>query len=70
MHPAYHCLGWAGWLYVSVSKHERQSSYSLFRSLVVNIIAGEVTQPIRRTVLFGKLQGCIMLGQGIGYLSK
>ncbi|KAH8667254.1 major facilitator superfamily domain-containing protein [Ilyonectria robusta] len=37
--------------------------------LVVNIIAGEVTEPIRRTALFGKLQGCIMLGQGIGYLT-
>ncbi|KAF7549469.1 hypothetical protein G7Z17_g6350 [Cylindrodendrum hubeiense] len=37
--------------------------------LVVNIIAGEVTEPIRRTALFGKLQGAIMLGQGIGYLT-
>ncbi|KAK5653415.1 hypothetical protein OQA88_8900 [Cercophora sp. LCS_1] len=37
--------------------------------LVVNIIAGELVQPARRTVVFGMLQGCIMLGQGIGYLS-
>ena len=38
-------------------------------SLVVNIIAGEVVQPIRRTAVFGKLQGAIMLGQGIGFLA-
>ncbi|KAI5459434.1 major facilitator superfamily domain-containing protein [Mariannaea sp. PMI_226] len=37
--------------------------------LVVNIIAGEVTEPVKRTALFGKLQGAIMLGQGIGYLA-
>ncbi|KAH6880391.1 hypothetical protein B0T10DRAFT_609499 [Thelonectria olida] len=37
--------------------------------LVVNIIAGEVTEPSKRTALFGKLQGAIMLGQGIGYLA-
>jgi hypothetical protein len=41
----------------------------LLCSLVVNIIAGEVVEPSRRTSVFGKLQGCIMLGQGIGYLS-
>jgi hypothetical protein len=39
-------------------------------SLVANIIAGEVVEPIRRTAVFGMLQGCFMLGQGIGYLSK
>jgi len=39
------------------------------RSLVVNIIAGELVTPARRTAVFGMLQGCIMLGQGIGYLS-
>jgi hypothetical protein len=38
--------------------------------LVVNIIAGEVVEPARRTSVFGKLQGCIMLGQGIGFLSR
>jgi hypothetical protein len=38
--------------------------------LVVNIIAGEAVQPQRRTAVFGMLQGCIMLGQGLGYLSK
>jgi hypothetical protein len=38
--------------------------------LVANIIAGEVVEPLRRTVVFGMLQGCIMLGQAIGYLSK
>ncbi|KJZ74343.1 hypothetical protein HIM_06349 [Hirsutella minnesotensis 3608] len=37
--------------------------------LVVNIFAGELVEPSRRTVVFGKLQGCIMLGQGIGYLA-
>ncbi|PHH88029.1 hypothetical protein CDD83_8078 [Cordyceps sp. RAO-2017] len=36
--------------------------------LVVNIFAGEVVEPLRRTAVFGKLQGSIMLGQGIGYL--
>lgn len=39
-------------------------------SLVVNIIAGEVVEPMRRTAVFGMLQGALMLGQGIGYLSK
>ncbi len=38
-------------------------------SLVANIIAGEVVEPLRRTAVFGMLQGSIMLGQGIGYLS-
>ncbi|KAJ4127940.1 hypothetical protein NW768_008223 [Fusarium equiseti] len=37
--------------------------------LVINIIAGEVVEPIRRTAVFGRLQGAIMLGQGIGYLT-
>ncbi|KAH7307984.1 major facilitator superfamily domain-containing protein [Stachybotrys elegans] len=37
--------------------------------LVINIIAGEIVEPLRRTAVFGKLQGCFMLGQGIGYLS-
>ncbi|AEO62160.1 hypothetical protein MYCTH_2313227 [Thermothelomyces thermophilus ATCC 42464] len=37
--------------------------------LVANIIAGEVVEPLRRTAVFGMLQGCIMLGQGIGYLT-
>ncbi|KAL2261101.1 hypothetical protein VTK26DRAFT_4702 [Humicola hyalothermophila] len=37
--------------------------------LVANIIAGELVQSARRTAVFGMLQGCIMLGQGIGYLS-
>ncbi|KAF4119981.1 Major Facilitator Superfamily [Geosmithia morbida] len=36
--------------------------------LVINIIAGEVVEPKRRTAVFGQLQGCIMLGQGIGFL--
>jgi hypothetical protein len=39
-------------------------------SLVVNIIAGEVVEPERRTAVFGQLQGAIMLGQGLGFLSK
>lgn len=37
--------------------------------LIVNIIAGEVVEPARRTSVFGKLQGCIMLGNALGYLS-
>ncbi|RFN48028.1 major facilitator superfamily transporter [Fusarium flagelliforme] len=37
--------------------------------LVINIIAGEVVEPIRRTAVFGRLQGAIMLGQGVGYLT-
>ncbi|OIW26943.1 MFS general substrate transporter [Coniochaeta ligniaria NRRL 30616] len=37
--------------------------------LLVNVIAGEVVAPARRTSVFGKLQGCIMLGQAIGYLT-
>ncbi|PSR92297.1 major facilitator superfamily domain-containing protein [Coniella lustricola] len=36
--------------------------------LVVNTIAGEVVPPMRRTAVFGQLQGCIMLGQAIAYL--
>jgi hypothetical protein len=39
-------------------------------SLVANIIAGELVEPLRRTAVFGMLQGCIMLGQGLGYLGK
>ena len=39
-------------------------------SLVVNIIAGHVTEPARRTAVFGKLQGALMLAQGIGYLGE
>lgn len=37
--------------------------------LVVNIIVGEVCEPIMRTIVFGKLQGAIMLGQSIGFLT-
>ncbi|KAM0451182.1 hypothetical protein ACHAPV_010097 [Trichoderma viride] len=37
--------------------------------LVTNIIASELVEPSRRTVVFGKLQGSIMLGQSIGYLA-
>ncbi|KAK4131603.1 MFS general substrate transporter, partial [Trichocladium antarcticum] len=37
--------------------------------LVANIIAGELVEPVRRTAVFGTLQGYIMLGQGIGYLT-
>ncbi|KUI57792.1 hypothetical protein VP1G_05077 [Cytospora mali] len=36
--------------------------------LVVNTIAGELVEPMRRTAVFGQLQGCIMLGQAISYL--
>lgn len=36
--------------------------------LVVNTIAGELVEPMQRTAVFGRLQGCIMLGQSIGYL--
>ncbi|KAL2192505.1 hypothetical protein P885DRAFT_72919 [Corynascus similis CBS 632.67] len=37
--------------------------------LIANIIAGELVAPLRRTAVFGMLQGCIMLGQGVGYLT-
>lgn len=37
--------------------------------LVINIMAGEVVSPARRTAVFGMLQGCFMLGQATGYLS-
>ncbi|KAK4183729.1 hypothetical protein QBC35DRAFT_542352 [Podospora australis] len=37
--------------------------------LIMNIIAGEAVAPLRRTAVFGMLQGCIMLGQGLGYLT-
>ncbi|KAK3311935.1 major facilitator superfamily domain-containing protein [Apodospora peruviana] len=37
--------------------------------LVINIIVGEVVTPARRTAVFGMLQGCLMLGQGVGYLT-
>ncbi|KAK4210568.1 major facilitator superfamily domain-containing protein [Rhypophila decipiens] len=37
--------------------------------LVINIMAGEVVAPVRRTAVFGMLQGCFMLGQATGYLS-
>jgi len=37
--------------------------------LVINIIAGEVVAPSRRTAVFGMLQGCFMLGQAFGYLT-
>lgn len=36
--------------------------------LVVNTIAGELVEPMKRTAVFGQLQGCIMLGQAISYL--
>ncbi|CAI6097676.1 unnamed protein product [Clonostachys chloroleuca] len=36
--------------------------------LMANIITGELVEPVRRTAVFGQLQGTIMLGQGIGYL--
>ncbi len=39
-------------------------------SLIINIIAGELVEPARRTVVFGMLQGTLMLGQGIGYLGS
>lgn len=35
---------------------------------MANIITGELVEPVRRTAVFGQLQGTIMLGQGIGYL--
>ncbi|KAK0634230.1 major facilitator superfamily domain-containing protein [Bombardia bombarda] len=37
--------------------------------LVINIMVSETVEPIRRTAVFGMLQGCFMLGQAIGYLS-
>ncbi|KAI6279460.1 hypothetical protein MCOR28_000865 [Pyricularia oryzae] len=37
--------------------------------LIVNTIASEVVEPKQRTAVFGKLQGCLMLGQAIGFLA-
>ncbi|KAJ6781395.1 hypothetical protein PWT90_02232 [Aphanocladium album] len=37
--------------------------------LVINIIAGEVVAPVRRTAVFGMLQGCFMLGQSLGNIT-
>ncbi|KAL5090201.1 hypothetical protein Trisim1_004721 [Trichoderma cf. simile WF8] len=37
--------------------------------LITNIFVSELVEPARRTVVFGKLQGSIMLGQSIGYLA-
>lgn len=36
--------------------------------LITNIFVSELVEPSRRTVVFGKLQGSIMLGQSVGYL--
>ncbi len=51
------------------SMMKNQCADLLLRSLVANIIAGEVVAPLRRTAVFGMFQGSTMLGQGIGYLS-
>lgn len=40
------------------------------RSLVINIIAGELITPVRRTAVFGMLQGCFMLGNALGNICK
>ncbi|KAK0761904.1 hypothetical protein N5P37_004703 [Trichoderma harzianum] len=37
--------------------------------LITNIFVSELVEPARRTVVFGKLQGSIMLGQSVGYLA-
>ncbi|KAK4167477.1 6-hydroxy-D-nicotine oxidase [Cladorrhinum sp. PSN259] len=36
--------------------------------LIINILAGELVAPLRRTSVFGMLQGCFMVGQGLGYI--
>ncbi|KAK4221981.1 6-hydroxy-D-nicotine oxidase [Podospora fimiseda] len=36
--------------------------------LVINVLAGELVLQSRRTVVFGMLQGCFMVGQGLGYI--
>lgn len=36
----------------------------------MNIIAGEVVAPMRRTAVFGMLQGVFMLGQSLANYSK
>ncbi|KAK3990423.1 6-hydroxy-D-nicotine oxidase [Cladorrhinum sp. PSN332] len=36
--------------------------------LIINILAGELVSPGRRTSVFGMLQGCFMVGQGLGYI--
>ncbi|KAL8294812.1 hypothetical protein RB597_008267 [Gaeumannomyces tritici] len=37
--------------------------------VLVNTIASEVVEPMQRTAVFGRLQGCAMLGQAIGFLT-
>lgn len=49
--------------------HRADSVLTVF-SLLVNVIAGEIAGPERRTILFGKLQGTLMLGQAIAYLGS
>jgi hypothetical protein len=36
--------------------------------LILNTIAGEIVEPMQRTAVFGQLQGCAMLGAGLGFL--
>ncbi|KAL7809367.1 hypothetical protein V8C44DRAFT_350543 [Trichoderma aethiopicum] len=36
--------------------------------LITNIFVSETVEPSRRTAVFGRLQGSIMLGQSVGYL--
>jgi hypothetical protein len=39
-------------------------------SLVVNTFAGHIAKPSERTVLFGRLEGGIMLGMALGLWRK
>ena len=57
-------------VYIGVSDPLQIFSPSILHSLVANIIIGEVTEPLQRTVVFGMLHGCNLLGQGIGHISK
>jgi hypothetical protein len=36
--------------------------------LILNTIAGELVEPMRRTAVFGQLQGCAMIGTASGFL--
>lgn len=71
MYPAHYYPRRTSWLHVIALPFVTCVTHvNTTDSLVVNIIAGEVVEPERRTATFGKLQGCIMLGQGLGFLSK
>lgn len=61
--------GPVGYMYVKPDPKQELDSNKR-DSLVMNIIASEIVQPARRTAVFGKLQGALMLGNGLGLFRK